>query len=276
MGGSENSTFYNNKSLERALQILRVFNTERPSFTLSELSETLVIPKATVLRLCSTLVQYEFLRFERVTKHYSLGLKLFDLGSVVFASFSLRRIAVPYLLRLQEKLGRTVFLGILQDGELVYIDKKEEPLNPIRFASRIGARKPPHFGMLGNVLMAHLSDNDVTELLKRYPLAAITKKTITDETLLRKRLRLIRSQGYYIDQEEAFEGITGVAAPVRDFSGEVVAAVGVGFISSAEDDKGVKRIVRETFKTAVAISQAMGYMEEKANLIIDDERGERG
>ncbi len=268
MTGSESSTFYNNKSLGRALEILRVFNAERPSFTLSELSETLAIPKTTILRLCSTLVQYEFLRFKRDTKKYSLGLKLFELGSVVFASFSLRRIAVPYILRLQEKLGRTVFLGILQDGELVYIDKKEEPLNPIRFASRIGTRRPPYFGMLGNVLMAHLSDNDVTELLKRYPLAAITKKTIIDETLVRERLRLIRSQGYYIDREEAFEGITGVGAPVHDFSGEVVAAVGVGFISSAEDDKGVKRIVKETLRTAAAISKAMGYIEQNGNLSI--------
>ncbi len=264
MTASENSTFYNNKSLERALQILGVFNAERPSFTLSELSETLAIPKTTVLRLCSTLVQYEFLRFKRDAKQYSLGLKLFELGSVVFASFSLRRIAVPYILRLQEKLGRTVFLGILQDGELVYVDKKEEPLNPVRFASHIGTRRPPHFGMLGNMLMAHLSDNDVRELLKRHPLAAETKKTLTDETLFRKRLGLIRSQGYYIDREEAIDGITGVAAPLRDFSGEVVAALGVGFISSAEDDKGVKRIVKEAQRAAEAVSRAMGYIEQKA------------
>jgi len=108
----------------------------------------------------------------------------------------------------------------------------------------------------------------VTELLKKYPLAAITKKTITDETLLRKRLGLIRSQGYYIDREEAFEGITGVGAPVRDFSGEVVAAVGVGFISSAEDERGLKRIVKETIRTAAAISKAMGYIEQNGNLSI--------
>jgi DNA-binding IclR family transcriptional regulator len=276
MAGSENTTFYNNKSLERALQILRVFNAERPSFTLSDLSETVLIPKATVLRLCSTLVQYEFLRFNRETKKYSLGLKLFELGSVVFASFSLRRIAVPYLVKLQEKVGRTVFLGILQDGELVYLDKKEDPLNPVRFASRIGTRRPPYFGMLGNTLMAYLSEAETTNLLNRYPLIAITKKTLTDDALFRERLGLIRSQGYYIDREEAIEGIAGVAAPVRDFSGEVVAVVGVGFISSAEDDKGVKRIVREAQRTAATVSQAMGYIEQKANLSISDQRGRRG
>ncbi len=266
MATSDNGTFYNNKSLERALRILIVFNTERSSFTLSELSDALLIPKATVLRLCSTLVTYEFLRFKRETKQYSLGLKLFELGSVVFATFSLRRIAVPYLVKLQERVCKTVFLGILQDGELVYIDKKEDPLNPVRFASRIGARRPPHFGMLGNVLMAHLPGHDVTELLKRYPLVAVTKKTITDEAVFRKRLGIIRSQGYCVDLGEAFEGITGVAAPVRDFSGEVIAAVGLGFISSTEDDKGLKRIVRETLKSAAAISQAMGYIAQNVSV----------
>ena len=153
---------YNNKSLERALQILGTFNVEQPKFTLAELSKAVQVPKATVLRLCSTLVHYDFLMFNKEMRQYSLGLKLFELGSVVFASFSLRRIAAPYLINLQMKLGKTVFLGILQEGQLVYIDKKENPLDLIRFGSQIGTRRPPFFGMLGNVLMAHLSSENVT------------------------------------------------------------------------------------------------------------------
>ncbi|HME43712.1 MAG TPA: IclR family transcriptional regulator [Syntrophorhabdales bacterium] len=256
---------YNNKSLERALQILSTFNAEQPKFTLAELSQAVYVPKATVLRLCSTLVHYDFLMFNKETRQYSLGLKLFELGSVVFASFSLRRIAAPYLINLQTKLGKTVFLGILQEGQLVYIDKKENPLNLIKFGSQIGTRRPPFFGMLGNVLMAHLSSEKVTELLKRHPLTALTKRSITNDRRFRERLAAIREQGYCVDEGEAIEGITGIAVPIRDSSKEVVAAVGVGFVSSSEDEKGVARVVRETRKTADLISRAMGYMNDRSD-----------
>jgi IclR family transcriptional regulator, KDG regulon repressor len=263
MTKSETRASYNNKSLERALQILRTFNTERPIFTLSDLSDVLLIPKTTVLRLCSTLVEYEFLRFDRETKKYSLGLKLFELGSVVFVTFSLRRIAAPHLMKLHEKVGKTIFLGILQDGQLVYIDKREDPLNPIRFASHIGTRRVPYFGMLGNMLMAHLPDEQVTGLLTKFPLTAMTKKTLTDEKLFRERLALIRSQGYYIDREEAIDGISGVAVPVYDFSGRVVGAVGSGFISSSEDEDDIKNLIEEAKKAAELISESMGRMRER-------------
>ncbi len=256
---------YNNRSLERALQILSTFNAEQPSFTFAGLSEAVRLPKATVLRLCSTLVHYDFLLFNKETKQYSLGLKLFELGSVVFASFSLRRIAAPYLINLQTKLEKTVFLGILQEGQLVYIDKKENPLNLIRFGSQVGTRRPPYFGMLGHVLMAHLSDEKVAELLKRHPLTALTKKTITNERRFKERLANIRSQGYYVDEGEAIEGVTGVAAPIHDFSNKVAAAVGVGFVSSSEARNGVRRVIRETRKTAALISRAVGYIDDRAD-----------
>jgi len=255
---------YNNKSLERSLQILSAFNAEQPKFSLAELSEAVHLPKATVLRLCSTLVHYDFLMLNKETRQYSLGLKLFELGSVVFASFSLRRIAAPYLINLQAKLGKTVFLGILQEGQLVYLDKKENPLNLIRFGSQIGTRRPPFFGMLGNVLMAHLSSEKVTELLKRHPLSPLTKKSITNERRYKERLAVIRSEGYCVDEGEVIEGVTGVGAPIRDSSKEVVAAVGVSFVSSSEDEKGVDKVIRETRKTAALISRAMGYRDNGA------------
>jgi IclR family transcriptional regulator, KDG regulon repressor len=256
---------YNNRSLERALKILSTFNAEQPNFSFAELCEAVRLPKATVLRLCSTLVHYDFLLFNKQTKQYSLGLKLFELGSVVFASFSLRKIAAPHLINLQTRLDKTVFMGILQEGQLVYIDKKENPLNLVRFGSQVGTRRPPFFGMLGQVLMAHLSDEMVAELLKRYPLTALTKKTITNEKRFKERLAVIRLQGYYVDEGEAIEGVTGVAAPVHDFSNEVVAAIGVGFVSSSEPRSGVNRIIRETRKTAALISRAVGYIDDGAD-----------
>jgi DNA-binding IclR family transcriptional regulator len=230
---------------------------------LSQLSFILDLPKATVSRLCSTLIKYDFLGYNQQSKQYSLGLKLFELGSVVFSSFSLRRAASRHLTELQSKLGKTVFLGILQDDELLYIDKKEDFRNPIRFASDIGTRRPPYFGMLGQTLMAFLPDEKVDRLLQKSPLTASTKKSITDEGEFRDRLRTVREQGFAIDEETALDGITGIAAPIRDFTNRVVAAVGVGFISLSEDSKGLKKIVKDVLRTAQTISQELGYLNRK-------------
>jgi DNA-binding IclR family transcriptional regulator len=250
-----------NKSLERALQILTVYKRDKQAYTLVQLSRALNLSKATVHRLCATLVKYDFLTFDDHAKQYSLGLKLFELGGLVFFSFSLRRIATPHLIALQAKTGKTIFLGILRNEEVVYIDVKDDPSNYIRFGSHIGQRRPPYFGMLGQTLLAFLPEEDVEELLKRHPLQALTRKSITDNSRFKERLAAIRSQGYFVDEGEAIDGIAGVAAPIRDFGGNVVAAVAVGFLLRSEDRKGLKKIIRETLKTASAISQAMGHVE---------------
>src|SRR4030043_2424095 len=265
MNRPQKETFYN-RSLERALQILCIFRFDKQALTLTQLSELSGLHKATVLRLCSTLMKYDFLRYRQDSRHYSLGLKLFELGSILFSSFSLRRTAAFYLDRLQSNLGKTVFLGILENDELIYIDKKEDPKVPIRFTSQIGTRRPPYFGMLGQILMAFLPDQEVNRLFKKTPLTPSTKKSLASEKEFKERLLRIRKQGFFIDEEEALDGISGISAPIRDYTGGVIAGVGVGFISSSEDAKGKKIIIKEVCEAAKGISKQMGYLERKGSI----------
>ncbi len=252
--------FYN-RSLERALHILCVFNRDRETLSLSQISENLSLSKATVLRLCSTLLKYNFLRYDQHSKHYSLGLKLFELGTVLFSSFSIRRVASPHIAQLQSKWGETTFLGILQDDELVYIDKREDSGNPILFGSQIGTRRPPYFGMLGQILMAYLPDSEVNRLLKKTPFKPLTKRSLTNEKKFIKRLCKIREQGFFVDKGEALDGVTGAAAPIRDYIGKVIAAVGVAIISSSLDSKEIRKMINDACETANKISEEMGYIE---------------
>jgi IclR family transcriptional regulator, KDG regulon repressor len=260
MNSKKEKTFYN-RSLERALQILCIFNSERQGLALGQIADIARLPKATVMRLCMTLLDYDFLRYDEQTKQYSLGLKLFELGSVVYSTFSLQRIVSPYLTRLQMKLGKTVFLGVMQGDELVYIDKRDDPGNPIHFASHIGIRRPPYFGMLGQLLMAFLPESEVDRLLRKIPLAPLTKKSITDVTEFKETLRTIRKKQYFIDEEGAIDGIAGISAPIRDFTGSVVGAIGVGYIFSSVDEEARNLIIKEVRITAQEISQELGYFE---------------
>jgi DNA-binding IclR family transcriptional regulator len=258
---NKNEPFYN-RSLERALQILNVFCSERRPLTLAQLSETTGLSKATVLRLCSTLVKYGYLKQAPESRQYSLGLKLFELGSIVLSSFSLRKVASPYLTQLQVKLGKTVFLGVLAEDELLYIDKRENGAMGISFPSNMGRRRPPHWGMLGPVLMAYLPDGEVERLLDKHPLERITKKSCTEKEDFKEKLRGVRRDGCIHDEGTAFESIGGIAAPIRDYTGKVVAALGVGFISASVNSREVKKMIREVKAASLSISQELGYIEK--------------
>jgi DNA-binding IclR family transcriptional regulator len=254
------ASFYN-RSLERALQILGAFNTERQSLGLGQLSDILKLSRPTIFRLCSTLQEYGFLIQDHESKRYSLGIKLLELGSIVLNSFSLRAIASPHLSRLQMSLGKTIFLGIHEHEELLYIDKRESPESRITFTAHIGARRRPYWGMLGSVLMAYLPDEEIERLLEKSPLIPITRKSITRKDKFIEWLHQVREQGFAVDVEGTLEGITGVGAPIRGFSGKVVAAVGAAFISTSADSRKLKRTVKEIVATALTISKELGYSE---------------
>jgi DNA-binding IclR family transcriptional regulator len=254
-------TFYN-RSLERALRILNALSCERPTLSLAQLSETLNLSRATVIRLCSTLITFGFLRQDPLSKHYSLGLKVLELAKSVSDSFSLRKIASAHLNILQTKLGKTIFLAVLDNDEVLYIDKIDDPMNPISFTSKVGTRRPPYWGMLGFVLMAYLPDKEVKRILKKQTLTAFTSKSIIKKEELIRRLSKVRSQGYVVEVEMALDGITGVGVPIFDHTGKVIAAVGVGFISSSVKEKELDSIVKEATRTATAISRELGYTGE--------------
>ena len=249
--------FYN-KSLERALTILNAFDEERNELTMVQLAKTVNLPKATVNRLCKTLTKYDFLTFDENTKKYSLGLKLFELGAFVYSSFSLRKIADPHLDRLLEP-GKTVFLGILQNGHALYIDQRSDKSSDLRFISLIGKQRPPYYGAHGQILMAYLPEDEAEELIRKFPLKALTKNSITDYGQFKRRLTKIRANGYFVDDQETVTGITTVGAPIRNFSGVVVAAILIGFFSVSEDNNGLQRIIKKIVEAAAAISEAMGF-----------------
>ncbi len=258
MPAHKSRSFYN-KSLERALGILCSFDFDKQEQTLAELSSTQKLPRSTTHRLVSTLVDFDVLQYDPSSGKYSLGLRAFGLGALANNSFPVKKIAAPYLTELHARLNKTVALATLRDDQVVYVDKREDWRNPIR-STELGRRRPPHFGMFGQLLMAFLPDHEVDRILAKAPLTAYTKNSITDARSFKQRLRTIREQGYAIDNGGVFDGVSGIAAPVRDPSGEVVAGVGVSLITAAESAAGVRRIIRELCETTNLISRELSVM----------------
>jgi IclR family transcriptional regulator, KDG regulon repressor len=246
--------------VERALDILDCFTFQNREMNLSDVVRKTSLNKTTAKRLISNLTDRGFLQQNPATKQYRLGMKLFELGGIVFSSLSLRRAAAYHMTRLQNETGATVLLGTAMDDELVYVDKREGK-GVIRISSDIGWRRPLHYGMLGMVLMAHLESKELRGILKKTPLQAHTPFSLTDEDAFSIRLEQIRKKGYVLEQEEAVQGVFGIAAPVRDYSRHVIAALGIAMpLTQSYSENKLDRLVESVTKTCAEISYELGYL----------------
>ena len=256
---AENS-IYRVQALERALDILDCFNFQNRELSLSDVVDRTGLNKTTVKRLIANLATRGYLQQDPQTRKYQLGMRLFELGGVVFSSFSLPRAAAYPMTELQNKTGATVLLGVKMEDQLVYVDKREGD-GMIRISSDIGWRRPLHYGMLGMVLMASLETKEILQILKRYPLEAHTPFSITDVDAFSLRLEEIRMQGYAVEKEEAVEGLTGVAAPIKNYSRQVVAALGIALPTGRRNqNENLSGIVKLVKHACDSISSELGYL----------------
>ncbi|MFH1115025.1 MAG: IclR family transcriptional regulator [Pseudomonadota bacterium] len=251
---------YRVQSVDRALDVLDCFDFHDRELPLTKICRKTGLNKSTALRLASNLIARKYLKLDESSGLYSLGMRLFDLGSVVFSSFSLRKAASAHMTQLQHETSATVLLGALMDRQLVYVDKRDGE-GAIRISSEIGWRRAPHFGMLGMVLMSSLNDGLVDSLLDEHPLEAHTRASITDRAEFKKRLAQIARDGYVVEYEETVDGIIGVAAPVIDYSRMAVATLGVAILTAQHNQAAVRRVIEAVRRAARGISRELGYIE---------------
>jgi len=251
---------YRVQALERALDIIDCFSFQQRELGLSEIAQITGLNITTAKRLIANLTRRGYLRQIPDTKRYQLGIRLFELGGVVFSSFSLRKAAHHPVMRLQNKTGLTVLLGAIMDDQLVYVDKREGK-GMIRISSDIGWRRPLHYGMLGMVLMAYLDPERVEAILRKTPLQAHTSSSLTDRDAFSLRLEQIRKNGFVLEKEEAVEGVIGIAAPVRDYSRQVIASLGVAIpMLQTCSDNELKKTAKQVMATCDKISSELGYL----------------
>jgi DNA-binding IclR family transcriptional regulator len=248
---------YKVQALERALDILECFSLQDRELNLSEVAAKTGLNKTTAKRLISNLTERGYLK-KLDSKRYQLGLRLFELGGIVHSSLNLREATSAPLSQIQKETGSTVLLGTLMEDQLALIDKREGR-SFIRISADLGWRGPLHFGMLGMILMAYLEPREVRRILQKDKLQAYTPFSITDEDAFSLKLEHIRNQGYVIEEGEAIEGIVGIAAPIRDFSRQVIAALGI-VLTNDQARNGTKGYVELVKRSCEKISRELGYL----------------
>lgn len=242
--------------LEHALDILEFLVAQPSPRGLTELAECVGGPKATMHRLLATLQQRGYVTQDKATGRYAAGLRCFELGSQWTASLDLRRVAAPHLAELNEATLETVHLAVYDGGEVVYVEKLDSPL-PVVAVSGLGRRSPATCVATGRALLAFQDPEEIDRVLSG-PLPAYTALTVTDPDELRALLAQVRQNGYGVNHGSYRPGVGGVAAPIRDYRGQVVASAG---LCLPEDRFGPDRfpeLLAAAVSAAVAISGALG------------------
>lgn len=246
------------KVLNKSLSILEILLQKDSSMNMTELSEKLGFYPSTIHRILDTLKHWGYVEQNPHTQKYQLGLKALELGMAKLHQMDLVREATPCLKELVNQCNETVHLGALEGAEVLYL-AKEESSQTIRMISYVGKRAPLHCTSLGKVLLAYLSAEERKKILGGKVLPRLTENTITDKRELEKELSRVREQGFAVDREENEKDVRCVAAPIRNYQGEVIAAVSVSSPVFRIDKNAQSNLKKVLLETSKKISMRLGY-----------------
>ena len=244
-------------SVTSALQLLRVFSVEQQELGISALAKELGVAKSTAHRLAVTLAAEGFLEQNQDNGRYYLGLALFELGTLVRRRMDVSTLGLPLIGALRDATQESIHLAVLAQSDIVYLYNLESS-QAVGTRSYLGMRKPAFCTSEGRVLLAFGPTEHAAAVLKESG-AKRTENTVTDPKALARVLDEVRQQGYAVDDEESEVGIRGLAAPVRDASGRVIAAVGLSAPMQRLTKKDLRSLVPQVIATADGISARMGY-----------------
>jgi DNA-binding IclR family transcriptional regulator len=211
------------QSVKRAFDVLGSLGDGPLGVT--EVADRAGLPKSTAARVLATLVGEGAVEQVPGDTSYRLGPRLITLAAGFSLTRSLAAIARPTLIDLAESSGEAAGLA-MPDGDLVHYIDQVDTVQPVLVRDWTGARIPLHAVSSGQVLLAFRTPAAIERFLER-PMERFTDRTLTDADAVRERLREVRRQGYIWAMDEFEAGISSIAAPIADASGEVIAAVHV-------------------------------------------------
>lgn len=209
-------------ALARGLMVIESFDQEQPEMTLSEVARKTDIKPATARRILRTLVSLGYARL--VNKRYLLTPKILGLGAAYSRSAQLEEAFMPELKRLVAKYGDASSVTVLADNEIFYVAHFSEQKGS-RVSADTGITYPAYPASMGRVLLAGLSDDELTEYLMHTDFEKRTENTETDPAKLREIIQTARKVGYSATRDELFYGVTALAVPIMVNRGTVIAAI---------------------------------------------------
>lgn len=191
--------------------------------SLEDITRTVRLAKTTVHRLLYSLAKIGYVERNDQTGRYALAGKFFEIGRDALPHRRLLALARPMMKNLVTRFGVSAHLGVLEQGQVVYI-AVEQSSNPFRCAATVGHSCYCHSTSIGKSILAHLGEEELLNVIARQGLPRLTARTITSRSALNDELARVREAGFATDQGENIEGVICVGAPIFDRGGRVLAA----------------------------------------------------
>lgn len=247
------------QTLDRTLDIIELLATTSQGMGVTEIGSKLQLHKSTVHRLINALVQRGYIEKDQKSGLYKIGLKFIEISSLHLHQLELKTEAAPIMRRLAEMTRLVTHLAILDETDVVYIEKVDV-VQSLRLYSHIGRRIPVYCSALGKVLLSGQSDSRQNQILQSINYQPYTENTIQDPEALLSELHKAMQRGWAVDDEEHEAGIRCIAAPVRDFTRKVIAALSISgdrnTLTADQDEKYGAMVI----DAADAISKRMGFI----------------
>jgi IclR family pca regulon transcriptional regulator len=239
------------QSLERGLSVIRSFDADRPEQTLSEVAASAGVTRAAARRFLLTLEELGYVRSEG--RFFSLTARVLELGYAYLSSLSLPDVAEPHLESLVAEVNESSSVSVLDGNDVVYVARV--PTSRIMtVVISVGTRFPAYATSMGRVLLAGLTEAELELYLTNVLLESLTPRTVSSVAALRGELARVRAQGYALVNQELEDGLRAIAAPVRDRTGRVIAAVNVSAHASRTSLEVMRRdLLPPLLKTAARI-----------------------
>lgn len=245
------------KTVDKALSLLDYFTVEAPEHGLSDMARSAGLEKATTLRLLNSLAAHGIVEQHPVSKKYRLGKSLLRLARVREASFPVLSIIQPVLERLAAATGETAHASLANGPALISVGIAE-PQRSTRAVVDPSEVLPYHATASGLVFLAYAEPEDIERIVARDEFSRHTDHTITSADALLREVETTRARGYAISERSFESEITGIAAPIFDWSGKPHGAISVASVASRLDDKARHLIAGEVIKAAIEVTRAMG------------------
>jgi DNA-binding IclR family transcriptional regulator len=249
------------KSLAKVLQVLECFSHRDSNLTPADIASRTGLPRATTHRLVSSLRDIGVLEQNGRRDTYKLGMKLFQLGSLVLANLDLDTHARPHATRLQQITGEAIHLCVFDGFQMAFVERQEMNASANTVVTRIESA-PVYCTGVGKAFLAFQDEATIAKIIGE-GLPDRTPHTLTDAAALREDLRLTRERGYAIDDNENEPGIRCVAAPIRDSNGRVIAAISISGPEERMPTSRIGALAPVVKETADSISLELGWNQRR-------------
>jgi IclR family KDG regulon transcriptional repressor len=252
------------KTLLKGLMVLEALaGHDGEPLTIQALATRIGLTKSNAHRTLQTLAHAGYAVRDESSGVYRSTLKLFELGTMQISRLDVRRQAAAVMRQLADLTEETVHLSVLDGDTVIYVDKIDSP-QPVRAYSVIGGRAPAYCVATGKALLAFQAADYLERRVQN--LQEHTPATITDRATLQAELRRIARTGYAVNRGEWRDSVGGIASPVFDGLGAVVAAIGISGPLERLSPKRIKALTPEVLNAGAQISRSMGFRQPYFNV----------